>query len=394
MCAPLWHGEVAVHADPLHHASFADLIFADDWNVVFALAGDDAGRATNALAQIDGHAPLVLLLVVEAVRVFFGFHPDLTLVERDVFRDVAVHAGLLGEGHILVERVDRAFTVNRAAFHGVLALRERQFSNGGEHFDLGTAQDERTGLRAQNVSVHTAITTDHADADLTVAQRQGDGVGHMAGSFDGGDFDRNIADGNLDVLTFFEAETAEGDGANPSCIFPSEFRHWIGSFLQPGVVDVATVIDAGVGNKDDFKCLVRRSDDRGGLGEDASNGSDIRSRSGLGVSGAFEEAVTQGEIPFLFVEAASHGGESIAHGGVGGVFGRGSRCGTGGGWSRSFDRAKLFAAKQREQNFHTACTVIERSDHRLDDRVSAISSTDITPNFKVVGSWNVQRGLA
>src|SRR3954468_16037646 len=94
----IWSGEVAVHADPLHHTTAAHLVLAYDRNVILALAGDNARGAADALRKVDYHAPLVLVLVVEsvAVRVVVGplrivaAHPS--LIQGDVRRNVGVHS--------------------------------------------------------------------------------------------------------------------------------------------------------------------------------------------------------------------------------------------------------------------------------------------------------------
>jgi len=48
---------VGVDAQPVHFPAARDLFFSDDGNVVFRLAGDDAGVAADAGIQVDGHAP-------------------------------------------------------------------------------------------------------------------------------------------------------------------------------------------------------------------------------------------------------------------------------------------------------------------------------------------------
>src|SRR5262249_4021017 len=61
---------VTVDAQPVHLAAAAGLVRDDDGDVVLGLAGDDAGAAAGADAQVEGHAPFetvvgVLGLVVE-----------------------------------------------------------------------------------------------------------------------------------------------------------------------------------------------------------------------------------------------------------------------------------------------------------------------------------------
>lgn len=44
----------------MHFAAAEDLVFADDGDVIFGLAGDDAGVATGASVEVDRHAPLLI----------------------------------------------------------------------------------------------------------------------------------------------------------------------------------------------------------------------------------------------------------------------------------------------------------------------------------------------
>src|SRR4029077_15011651 len=48
---------IAVDANPVHFAATQNLVFADDWNVVFRDAGDHAGIAAIATVEINGHTP-------------------------------------------------------------------------------------------------------------------------------------------------------------------------------------------------------------------------------------------------------------------------------------------------------------------------------------------------
>ena len=55
----LFVGEIAIDPHPMHGAAVRDLKFADDRNVIFALAGNDARAATGADIQIHRHPPLL-----------------------------------------------------------------------------------------------------------------------------------------------------------------------------------------------------------------------------------------------------------------------------------------------------------------------------------------------
>src|SRR5205085_11490552 len=50
---------IAVEPQPMHGPAVAHLEFAHDWNVVFALAGNNAGAATGADIEVYRHAPLL-----------------------------------------------------------------------------------------------------------------------------------------------------------------------------------------------------------------------------------------------------------------------------------------------------------------------------------------------
>ena len=50
-------GIIVVDANPMHLAARAHLVFADDRNVIFGLAGNRAGIAADAGVEIDHHAP-------------------------------------------------------------------------------------------------------------------------------------------------------------------------------------------------------------------------------------------------------------------------------------------------------------------------------------------------
>ena len=88
----------------MHDADALDLIFAHYRNIVFRLAGDDAGRASSAGIEIDGHAPGVL-----AARPLFPKVGQLFMLAFKAAQ--LLHADLLN---------------NRAALHGEMLLRGAQ----------------------------------------------------------------------------------------------------------------------------------------------------------------------------------------------------------------------------------------------------------------------------
>src|SRR5262249_8505577 len=97
------------NAQPVHLAPMHRLFFADDWDVVFGLARDDAGVASYAGVQINSHAP-----GVTGVRPFG--------IERFIRRRFF----FAREVRTLAEFVERGRARQIAPFHGVMKLRRGQ----------------------------------------------------------------------------------------------------------------------------------------------------------------------------------------------------------------------------------------------------------------------------
>ena len=95
-------------------ATVADLQFAHDRNVVFALAGNDTGTATSANVQIDRHAPL-LWRVERRMAVKRRQIGRLFFVARDLFHEIIVRAIFL----------ERRLAHEPAAFDAPMILRDR-----------------------------------------------------------------------------------------------------------------------------------------------------------------------------------------------------------------------------------------------------------------------------
>ena len=131
-------GEVVVDADPVHLAVDADLLLADDRDVVLGHARDDAGAAAGAGRQVDRHAPLVALVLVVRVQ-----RERLRKRVRHVLDD-------FGLVRVLRERDDAR---GMAAFHRVVVLRR------GEQIPIAGLDDLEAGAepgrvrRAQQVGV-------------------------------------------------------------------------------------------------------------------------------------------------------------------------------------------------------------------------------------------------
>src|SRR4029079_8782233 len=71
--------EVAVEADPVHHAAAVDLLLADDRDVVLRDARRDARTARGARGEVDDHAPGV---VADLTASFGDLGADLRVVDR------------------------------------------------------------------------------------------------------------------------------------------------------------------------------------------------------------------------------------------------------------------------------------------------------------------------
>ncbi len=68
--------KVTIDSDPVHFATPAHFIFPHDRHVVLGLTAHDTGRAANTRAEVNGHAPFVLGIVVrrpQASVLFFSF---------------------------------------------------------------------------------------------------------------------------------------------------------------------------------------------------------------------------------------------------------------------------------------------------------------------------------
>ena len=97
---------IAVDSQPVHFATAQNLLLADDRDVIFRLAGDDTGIATDARIQIDRHPPGVALVLVRRV-------------EREPFP--VTH--MLGKAGMVTVVFERGRADQVAAFEIVMQLR-------------------------------------------------------------------------------------------------------------------------------------------------------------------------------------------------------------------------------------------------------------------------------
>ena len=104
--------KISVHANPVHHASPRDFLFADDGNVIFRLASNCAGVTADARAQINRHAPTIAVVL-----------KSLWIEKRVVFR--RRFGIVLYEIRIFLKHVKPALAQNLSVFriNRVLCLR-------------------------------------------------------------------------------------------------------------------------------------------------------------------------------------------------------------------------------------------------------------------------------
>ena len=323
----------------MHHASLLDLILAHDRDVILGLTGDQASRATNALAEVNGHAPLMLVLEVETLVRWLAvilLLTELTFIEAHRRWDMTIDAGRLREGRVLLQRLGGAFAIHAASFHRVVLLGDGELVSIREHFYLRAGQHKLIEFTLKLVTVETREVADVAGAILTVAKGDRDRVRHMARRFNRWNFEDTVTnrDANLvhqilehvsiidlalagtkysidDAITLaggecrFQAERFVGYGADQRRIVPGQLADRIGRFLQPSIVDEAAIVNAAVRHQHDFggnSCEGRSSL---GLDYEFSNASDIHSHSGRLASATLQETITQGVVPLHFVQTAS-----------------------------------------------------------------------------------------
>ena len=99
----------------MHRATVADLKFADDRNVVLALAGDDARAAAGAHIQIDRHPPL-LIGGQRRMRVKGWQRTRFFVIARDLLHELV----------ILAVTIDRRFAHEPTTFDAPVILRDRE----------------------------------------------------------------------------------------------------------------------------------------------------------------------------------------------------------------------------------------------------------------------------
>ena len=159
-------------------------------------------------------------------------------------------------------------------------------------------------------------------------------------------------------------------------IIPRLLGDRIGSFLEPAIVDPATVVDRGVGGEHNVEGVLRRSCRSGDRRVRNFDFGDFVGRTGM-------ESFAEQLAPWLTALAADRF-EGLLHRVVGGRWGA----------FRTFAGDQLaVVSEQGGEDFQLAGTVgIERQDHRLDDRVNAVDCAGVGPAFEIMAGGNVPGG--
>ena len=221
---------------------------------------------------------------------------------------MGVHAlfgdlGKLGiEVALLLVLHGRDLTGKCTAIHGVVLLSQRDGIAALGQLDLGAGGEVRGVGLAQRIHIETAVHTDQTDVALinrlateivfmvdalAVADRDDHRIFGLAEGNQDGKFKRLSVESDLDhrrgaILTFaiganrsvfafygyeskslglglelqdlvIDTEFLGGLGSDEGRIIPSQFGNRVGHFLQPTVVDVAAVVNGGIGGENDFK---------------------------------------------------------------------------------------------------------------------------------------------
>src|ERR1700723_1082063 len=155
--------EISVHADPVHRAALHYLFLADDRNILFGLAGFDAGVAAHAFVQVHGQAP----------GVAFGFKAR---IEREalggiflvIFGEVCVFLPFLGGGDAdgVPARGFHAFLIDLLAVlvNHVLVLGDGEVIFLAGLFDFQSGDDPRCVGGANKIGVEAGAGAHAAGA--------------------------------------------------------------------------------------------------------------------------------------------------------------------------------------------------------------------------------------
>ncbi len=222
---------VAVDTNPVHLAALADLLPPDNGDVVLSLARGHADAAPDALAQVDGHHPLVSPGVIHR-RVHID-HPGPV---PSVLHEVGFAPVLLQSP---VEH-------NRPALHRKVLLRSRELPGpvGLAHCGVD-GQPRSVGIldADQRGDIHSApLVCDSAAGRATVAQLSNHRAIGRPVLDHNRQADRPATDGHRDPITLVHAEGFRGLPADRRPVVPDNLADRVRQFLQPAVVRESAVM--------------------------------------------------------------------------------------------------------------------------------------------------------
>ena len=297
--------KISIQTDPSHVTIFANLVFSDHRHVVFGLAGNDAGIATRAGIEIHRHSPLL-------------FRGECRMgVERNIRRDVTIHAHRLGKGIVFLEALECSLANEVTTFHAamLLGLRERVIPIG--HNTSDTACEAHCFCSAHRIGVEADVFHEGGNVFASVAERNGERVIGVTGSYESSGFNRSLAIADLHdvrdeivvdfVAHFFgnlferteviglDSEFLRGSWADHDRVVPSHFRNKIGSFNEPGIVGVASVIDASALKEYQFQRI--RSAGFCSLGGERTSAADVQCGLHRRKGGTRQESIAKKGIP-------------------------------------------------------------------------------------------------
>src|SRR6516165_6495228 len=238
---PLRAGEVSVDADPVHFPASIYLIFTDDRDVVFRLAGDHASRATNASIQVDNHTPLVWSVEGRMA------------VQRYVRRNIRIHPDGFRKARISLEFFDGGFSDQGPTFHAVVVLRlDEPISILLNETYRGSRREIWRVGGPQRVGVETCPLPHLSDYPTSIPERQTKRIVSMAGGDHHGRLQLFTIDTDLDKVAVIQLEGFRSRFAQRNRVIPRDLCYGIRQFLQPAVIGVPAVIDLVIGRKYDF----------------------------------------------------------------------------------------------------------------------------------------------
>ena len=231
--------EIALNPQPGHFPALRHHVLAHHRDIIFGIAGRDAGSATETGRQVDTHAPAVLGIPHLRVHIAGGM---LGMVRVMMFVVLSCRYCLGDAAAKLLTAAVRCH--QRRSFAGARETdrgrKPREAARGG--FGLGRKQMGRVGTASLGVASICAM----AQAD-----RHGYCIAPQTGVEIGARLDGSMRRANRQPVALRNPQAFGGLGVNLKPGIPDRLRDRVGQFLQPGLVGAAAVIIArrGVGNK-------------------------------------------------------------------------------------------------------------------------------------------------